>query len=1008
MFDNHIIRYLLLVMCTACLAGHAVAQQRTSATRITGRITDEHGLPIAGASVSTCDAAGIPRGTFADKEGRFTFDCPAGATVIDVQMLGYVAKTVKIVKGKTEYDIRMKESSESIDNVVVTGYVDKKKESYTGSSHVIKREEIDNLIHTDVINVIKLCTPGFEIASDISAGSDPNKVPDMVLRGRSSFIEGDQTNVPLFILDGTEVDISYIFDMPSDDIESISVLKDAAATSFYGSKAANGVVVITTRPTQAGRLQVNYTGNFQISVPDLSDYNLLNAAEKLEYERQAGVYGNFTGSSSSDVERQKAYYERLERVNAGVNTDWKRMALRTGFNHIHNLMLSGGSNDFRYNVSGNYNSTTGVMDKSDKSVASLRINLTYGDMNKLFFQNITSLTHNSSDDVPYGSFSDYVKLNPYDAPYNADGSLNNNLAFNTANPLYEKNLSSYITNKSGSFVDTFRIRWCIIPELRAEASFSYTQNKSEGETFYSPLSKRFYDKDATKRGSFDVSNATSHTLSGQVFIVWNKAWGRDKSSLFSLMGGVNVESTQSESHSFSAIGVLSDKLDHPSMATGFAESSHPGGTEDRSRMLGYYINANYIWRNRYFIDFSFRYEGSSKFGSDNKYAPFGALGLGWNIHKENFMKNSPVSLLKLRASIGYVGNAGFSPYQAQLAYRYDSDLLYNGSIGAVPVSMVNPHLKWERSLKRNLGLDFGFLNDRINGSIDVYYDTTNNLVMTISKPDHIGFSNAKENLGKIRNSGVELSLRGNVLQRRNMNLNLFLNMSHNRNRIVEISDYLKNQNKTNEENATASLPAAFYEEGESMTALKVMRSAGINPANGREVFIKRNGELTYEYDYRDKYVVGDTTPKVQGSFGLSFSWRSFDLSLNFAYRLGASVYNQTLATKIEGTDPTVNVDRRVFSDRWKAPGDNARYKNIASRETTPPTDRFVATEYALEGSSLKLSYTLPDSFCRKIHLRRIRLSASMGDLFYVSSIRRERGLDYPFARVFQLSLNVNL
>ena len=771
------------------------------------------------------------------------------------------------------------------------------------------------------------------------------------------------------------------------------------------------MVVITTRPTQAGRLQVNYSGNFQVSIPDLSDYRLLNAREKLEYERQAGVYGDFTGSSNTDVTNQKSYYEKLDRVNAGVNTDWKRMALRTGFNHIHNLMLSGGSQDFRYNVSGSYNSTTGVMDESDKQTASLRINLTYGDMNKLFFQNIASLTQSDSNDVPYGSFSDYVSLNPYDRPYNDDGSLNSVLSFNTANPLYEKSLSSYIRNTSGSFIDTFRVRWNILKGLRVEASLSYTQTKSEGETFYSPLSQQFNNTiDANKKGSFDVSNGTTHNLSGSAFAVYNKAWNRrggDASDLLSLTAGFNIESTRSESHSFSALGILSDKLEHPSMATGYAES-RPGGSEDRSRMLGFYVNANYIWHNRYFIDLSFRYEGSSKFGADNKYAPFGSLGLGWNLHKERFLKGSAVSLLKLRMSMGYVGNAGFSPYQAQLAYQYSSSLQYNGGIGAVPVSMVNPRLKWERSLKRNLGHDFGLWRDRLNGSVDVYYDTTNDLVMDISKPAHIGFTSAKENLGKIRNSGIELSLRGNVLQRKHTNLNLFLNLSHNRNRIVEISDYLKNKNAENEANATSSLPAAFYEEGESMTALKVMRSAGINPANGKEVFIDRDGNPTYEYDYRDKYVAGDTTPAVQGSFGLSMSWRSFDLSMNFAYRLGASIYNQTLATKVEGASPTSNADRRVFYDRWKAPGDKARYKNIANRETTPPTDRFVATEYALEGSSLKLSYTLPDAFCRRLHLRRVRISASTGDLFNISTIRRERGLDYPFARVFQASLTVNL
>lgn len=965
---------------------------------VTGRVTDRAtGDPIVGVTVANNSTGS---GTVTDAAGAFTVQAATGQ-LLTISCVGYTSWTVK-VPASGAIDVELSEDAQQLDDVVVVGYATQKKINVTGAVSSISGEELAQRPVVSTMQALQGIDPSLNISID---SGNPTAGNSLNIRGVPSINGGS----PLILVDGVPgVSLRLV---NAADIESISVLKDASATSFYGSKAANGVVVITTRPTQAGRLQVNYSGNFQVSIPDLSDYRLLNAREKLEYERQAGVYGDFTGSNNTDVTNQKSYYEKLDRVNAGVNTDWKRMALRTGFNHIHNLMLSGGSQDFRYNVSGSYNSTTGVMDESDKQTASLRINLTYGDMNKLFFQNIASLTQSDSNDVPYGSFSDYVSLNPYDRPYNDDGSLNSVLSFNTANPLYEKSLSSYIRNTSGSFIDTFRVRWNILKGLRVEASLSYTQTKSEGETFYSPLSQQFNNTiDANKKGSFDVSNGTTHNLSGNAFAVYNKAWNRrggDASDLLSLTAGFNIESTRSESHSFSALGILSDKLEHPSMATGYAES-RPGGSEDRSRMLGFYVNANYIWHNRYFVDLSFRYEGSSKFGADNKYAPFGSLGLGWNLHKERFLKGSAVSLLKLRMSMGYVGNAGFSPYQAQLAYQYSSSLQYNGGIGAVPVSMVNPRLKWERSLKRNLGLDFGLWRDRLNGSVDVYYDTTNDLVMDISKPAHIGFTSAKENLGKIRNSGIELSLRGNVLQRKHTNLNLFLNLSHNRNRIVEISDYLKNKNAENEANATSSLPAAFYEEGESMTALKVMRSAGINPANGKEVFIDRDGNPTYEYDYRDKYVAGDTTPAVQGSFGLSMSWRSFDLSMNFAYRLGASIYNQTLATKVEGASPTSNADRRVFYDRWKAPGDKARYKNIANRETTPPTDRFVATEYALEGSSLKLSYTLPDAFCRRLHLRRVRISASTGDLFNISTIRRERGLDYPFARVFQASLTVNL
>ena len=1000
-------RILLLLLMTI-MSSELVGAQNVR--HIAGTVTDIAGNPVAGAGIVAYGGKGRTYGTSADADGRFSFDLPDSIGTFKTVMLGYCDEIVRINTESTKYNIIMKERTETVSDVVVTGYVDKKKESYTGALSVIKRDQIEKLTHSNVLNIIQLQAPGFELQDDIQNGSNPNKVPDMVLRGRSSFIEGDQTNVPLFILDGTEVDITYIFDMPAEDIESISILKDASATSFYGSKAANGVIVITTRPTQYGKLQVSYSGNMQVSVPDLSDYRLLNAADKLEYERQAGIYGNFTGSSSTDIAWQKVYYEKLDRVNAGVNTDWKRLALRTGLTHLHNVMLSGGSRDFRYNVSGNINSTLGIMDESGRTSSSLRINITYGSLSKLFIQNIASFSAARSKDVPYGKFSDYVRLNPYDMPYNADGSLNTELSFNTANPLYEKQLSSYIHSSSDSFIDTFKLRWNIVEGFRAEATLSYTLTKSGGETFYSPKSQRFNTTaDPKKKGSSDVNDGTSNTLSGNAFLVWNKSWGETlaQTSSLSLTGGVNVEATKSDTHSFSALGILSDKLEHPSMATGYAES-HPGGGENRSRMLGFYANANYIFGNRYFADLSVRYEGSSKFGTDNRFAPFGSIGLGWNVHKEKFMQGTKISLLKLRSSIGLVGNANFNPYQARLSYKYSSDLYYNGNIGAVPVSMVNPHLKWERSLKRNIGLDFGVFSDKLTGSIDYYHDTTNSLVMDISKPPHIGFSSAKENLGKISNSGVEISVRGNVLQRKDLNLNLFLNMSHNTNKILQISDYLKNLNEKNEASSSSVLPASFYQEGESMTALKVMRSAGINPANGREVFIDKNGNYTYEYSYKDKYVAGDTTPVVNGSFGASFSWKSLDFSMTFAYRLGATVYNQTLATKVEGGNPRENADRRVFYDRWKQPGDMAKYKNIASREVTPVTDRFVAKEYALDGSSLKVSYTLPQNWITRIHLRRAMVSLSTGDLFNWSSIRRERGLDYPFARTFQFSLSLNI
>lgn len=471
--------------------------------------------------------------------------------------------------------------------------------------------------------------------------------------------------------------------------------------------------------------------------------------------------------------------------------------------------------------------------------------------------------------------------------------------------------------------------------------------------------------------------------------------------------GGNIQVTGSDTHGFQAVGVLSDKISHESFAAAYAEAAHPLGGQGESRMLGMYLNAGYVFDDRYFAEASFRYEGSSKFGTNNKFAPFSSLSAGWNVHREKFMHRMPFDLLKLRASAGYVGNAGFSPYQARLAYRYHTNYIYNDYIGAMPLGIVNPELKWERTFKLNAGFDFALFGDRLNGSFDSYVNTTHDLVVTMAKPPHLGFKEAKENLGKIRNTGIELSLRGQIYSDKNGGMSAYISMAHNSNRILQISNYLKNKNKQAEENSKSRLPVTSYAEGESMTTLKVFRSAGINPANGKEVFIRPNGEYTYQYDYRDKQVVGDTTPRLSGSLGLAWTWKLFSLSAGFIYRLGATLYNQTLATKVEGANPMENADARVFHERWKQAGDRVKYKHIGMQEYTPPTSRFVQREYALEGNSLMLSYTCPALFTRNMHVQRIQASLSVGNFLHWSTIRREKGLDYPFNRIYQLALTVN-
>lgn len=977
-------------------------------TTISGRVTSTDGKAIENAIIELRDKnMSLLTNTTSSKDGKFYISLLPKSAMILVKCDGYKNRIVKLKNNKAGYNIILNSLEQNLDEVVVTGYVNKQKDSYVGASYIINRETFDKQINRNLLDIIRQNTPGFELTPNIYNGADPNKLPDMVLRGHSSFIENDKTNLPLFILDGTEVNITTVFNLLPSTVERISVLKDAAATAYYGSKAANGVIVITSRPTKSGNLHIDYEGRYQISTADLSSYNLLNAAEKLEFERSAGLYGQFLGNSKIDIERQKLYYTKLERVKAGINTEWLNFPLRTAFSHNHNIFITGGAKKFRYNISTGYQIVKGIMDKSNKKNLSLLINITYGNWSKLFVQFISHIDNSNSSDVPYGSFSDYALLNPYDQAYNIDGSLNKELSFGKANPLYEKKLNSYIRNKNLSISNSIKLRCNIIDGLRFESSINYTIYKRDNENFYSPLSQRFAYIEKLKRGEFNVIHSNTNDLSANLFFIYAKPIGHYGNHFINITIGGNIQSTTQNEDGFTAIGILSDKIDHVSLASGFAEGSHPVGDYSLSRQLGSFLNLQYIYLNRYFIDTSIRYEGSSKFGTDNKYAPFSMIGLGWNLHKEKNLLPKFITILKLRTSIGNVGNVSFNPYQAQLSYRYSPNLIYNKEIGAVPVALVNPRLKWEKAIKRNIGIDFELWHERLSGSIEYYHNTTKDLVMTIAKPPHVGFSEGKENIGQILNTGYEISLRSLIVKKHSFILKGYIIASHNSNKIIKISDYLKNQNKRNI-NSGQRLPVPIYSEGESLTALKVMKSAGINPANGKEIFIKRNGEYTYEYDYNERQTVGDLTPNLQGSGGITATFKNFTLSMAFTYRLGATIYNATLASKVEGTDPTVNADKRVFYNRWKTPGQEALFKNIAITEVTPPTSRFIGKEYCIEGSSLMLSYDLANKTCNKIHIKALRLSFSVGNYFYLSTIKRERGLNYPFARNCELRLNIQI
>lgn len=979
---------------TITFAKKDVTQRKGS---IRGQVTDVNGDPLVGAIIRV---DGINGGFVTDINGEYEVKTDKKEVHITVAYIGYKSVNKNVKNGATA-NITLHEDSKEMQEVVVTGYQTKNKNSFTGAQVAVTRDQLMNVGTKNVLKSIASFVPGMVISDDNLKGADPNSVAEINIRGRATF--DGQANTPVFVVDGAQVTAEYVYDMDMNDIETVTVLKDASASALYGAKASAGVIVITTKTLKGGKLKLNYSGTVRLSTPDLHDYNLLNASEKLEYERLAGLFTDTSPSRQYTLDQD--YARIFNNIQSGVETDWLSKPLRNAFSQSHSLSVDGGDERAKYNLGVRYGKDAGVMKGSDRSRLSTNFRLSYNVSGKFFVSNSSTISSVTNNESPYGDFSDWAKMNPYENPYDSDGKLRVSLYHDLANPLYDASLGSYTNTNAFDFLNTTSIQLWFGEKVRLDGDFTINRNKQNRRSFTSPLAySEIRSKSADQRGSLSDNTVNTTTLQGKLMLSYNNYFF--KKLFLTAMGGSSVESTSSDAATYRSIGYYSDKLGHPAFATSY-DSSRPSGSDTQTRGVGVFVNTNTIWDNKYFLDLIYRYEGSSRFGKNQRFAPFWSVGGGWNIHNEKFMKGTPVQLLKLRASVGYLGNINFNPYQALTTYSYNSSYFYGKGTGATPITIGNPDLKWERTLSTNIGLDFTAFRGRVDLSADYYIKNTDNLLLDITKAPSVGVTTSRENIGEVQNKGFELRLRTIPIQNKDWQWSLGLTYALNKNKIKKISNSLREQNEKNQsDNGVAPLP--IYEEGQSLTALKVVPSAGIDPSTGQEIFIKRNGAYTFVYDTNDKVIFGDTNPSGTGSVFSYLTYKRFALSCTFQYSFGGALYNETLATKVEGANPKYNADERVLNDRWKTPGTVAKYKRIDDTATPYQTSRFVQRNNYLRMSSLSLSYEVPTNFIQKYGLKRMFLELLTNDLFYLSTAKRERGLNYPYDRSFEFSLRFSL
>lgn len=965
--------------------------------------------PLIGAQVRIVGANVV---TITDVNGRFSFK----SVELKKQKLqvSYIGMEPQTVTAGHEMKVVLKRDSKTLSDVVVNGYFTRKKQTFTGAAKTVTSDEIMKVAPNNILQTLATLDPSLNIAQNNAAGSNPNAVPDLVIRSTTSLSTGNEVglNAPLIVIDGVEQSLQALYDMDINDIERVDILKDASATALYGENAANGVIVIERKRVSQSPVRIRYTVTPQLSFADLSSYDYCNAAQKLELEKRAGLYKSETGKLD------ESYFEKLALVTSGIDTDWKSKPVRNSFSHNHSLSISGRGSGLDYNVNANYQNTQGVMKDDGRTRYGMNVYLSYTAINNLVITLRASHDQLNTNSSKYGSFSSYLECNPYDSPYDQYGNLRSELSYETNNPLYEASLSSFSKSQSRTQQVSLDVRYNIKPNFFITAQGSYNTSRGTSDVFRSPDSHDFKNEtNISQKGKYTLGNTGSDQWAAKLVGNYIHNFDNDGTMLTLNLGG-EIKRSKSTSSTLVATGFLSDDQNDIAYATTYPDGGKPLGSEDLSASLGGFLAANFMWKNRYVLDGSYRVSGSSKFGSDHRYAPFWSVGAGWNIHNEEFAKKLGwINTLRLRGSYGYTGSVKFSSYQAVTTYKYNSDYLSYTGVGAIPIGMANPDLKWQTTKKLNVGITSSLFGDRLNVNFDVYNEKTTDMLIDRSLPPSSGTTSVKANLGSQTSNGIEFSLWGKIIKTRDWEWSLSVNGLHSKTTINNISDAMKRMNEQNASgftssdgstNIASSSPLFQYREGESPSAIYAVRSAGIDPATGNEIFIKKDGSYTYKYDSKDQVSCGDTNPTLQGSISSMLQYKNFSLTASFSYRFGGEMYNSTRALKVENVNPRKNCDVRAFTDRWTNVGDVKPYIDIAKAtgNTSVYTDRFVEKDDELWLSSLYLQYNVPMTFLKKLHIQKMYLGIGTEDLFRITSAKYERGTSYPFSRSINMSASL--
>ncbi|WP_162055183.1 SusC/RagA family TonB-linked outer membrane protein [Pontibacter pamirensis] len=968
-----------------CLIQQVMAQGGT----VTGTVTEqETGQGLPGVTVIV---KGTTTGTSTGVNGEYSVTIPANvnpanATLV-FRQIGMTTQEVP-VEGRATINASMSPDTRQLSEVVVTGYTTQTNREVAGSISTIKAEEIRQVPLASFDQALQGRAPGILVQAN---SGQPGAAANVVIRGRGSIVGN---NEPLYIMDGVQITANDFATLNPADFESLTVLKDASATSIYGSRGANGVVVITTRSGIAGRTRINYDVQYGFSRAPENRLELMNTEEKLQYELQRG---NPYGWDDDDLARLRQ-----------VDTNWEDVFFQKGTTQNHTLSASGGSEKTTYYLSGSVFDQTGTVQNTGLERYTGRANVESNAGNFNFGLNSTfgysEFTNTSEANSSIASPLNAIRwTNPYETPYDEEGNYTQMVSGqpNALQELLENNNLRQQLKAVGNVFVGYKAPFLEGLSFRTTWGGDFTSNEESRYVDPSTVSGQFstggsgsfgrgYNRRFLYTGTTSASYSTQfggeHTLTVALYNEIVKRIGRG----FNFTG-------------YGLGGAFSNEagITPGNASNGFIPAVGGGGTENA--LLSYFTNINYGFRDRYFITLGARRDGSSRFGADRRFANFGSVGLSWIVSDEPFMQGitDVFNDIKFKASYGSAGNQAldedFAP--RELFGRQ----VYAGVSGLGQIQLANPLLQWERKTTFNTGLEFSTLNGRLGTTVEFYNSVTSDLFLDRQLSRTTGYEELTSNVGELRNRGVELALNGDIVATPDFTWSANVSLTYNKN---EVTQLVGDQEEI--------VNGIFINRvGEPINSLYVVRYAGVNPDNGNPQYYTADGTITETYDPSDRVLVGTTEAPFFGGFGTALNFKGFEVSSFFSFVRGNQIFNNDRAN-VE--NPQYLWDNLALSmlDEWQEPGDITNIPRPGAPFRSGTT-RFVEEGDFLRLRNINVSYSLPSSVVNSIGLNSIRVFAQGQNLVTWTDFQgfdpevtggSLTGAQYPALRTVTFGLNV--